>query len=67
MQHDKSRSEKRRERYAYLKAKGETSAPDILYKSEIKKLTKEGYDVDNIGPHPALRNLWLCKVVFPKE
>ena len=65
MQREKSRAERREDRYTILRANGETSASDILYKSEIKKLEKDGYSVDTIGPHPNRKNLWLCKVFFP--
>ena len=67
MQHRLTRSEKREERYSTLKAQGENSAMDYLYKSEIKKLENVGYTVDVISGHPTRKNLSLCKVIFPKQ
>lgn len=67
MNHNPSRSEKREERYASLIEQGETSTMDTLYKSEVKKLQKDGYTVEVLSPHPKLRNLLLCQVYFPKQ
>ena len=67
MNHNPSRSEKREERYTSLKAKGETSTMDTLYKSEVTKLRKEGYTVEVLSPHPTRRNLSLCQVFFPEQ
>lgn len=67
MQHYASRSEKREDRYTSLKEKGVNHTPDYLYKSEIKKLEKNGYTVTPISVHPVRKSLWFCEVIFPQQ
>lgn len=66
MHHYLSRTEKREERYSALKEKGQTSTTDTLYGSEVKKLQKNGYTVTPISPHPTIKNLLICEVIFPQ-
>lgn len=67
MRHEKSRAEKREERFFLLKAKGQTQTSDYLYGSEIKKLEKDGYTVTPISKHPVRKSLLFCQVVFPQN
>lgn len=62
-----SRAVKREERYALLKAYGETQTTDYLYKSEVRKLEERGYLIKQISVHPVRKSLLLCIVVFPKQ
>lgn len=66
MHHYSSRSEKRDERYSALMEKGQKSTTDTLYGAEVKKLKKEGYTVTPISPHPTIKNLLICEVIFPQ-
>lgn len=67
MQHNPSRSDKREERYSALKEKGQTQTLDYLYKSEIRKLEKLGFIVNQVTAHPSRKSLWLCEVIFPQQ
>ena len=61
-----SRTERREERYTALQEKGQKSTMDTLYCAEIKKLTKQGYSVTTVSPHPTIKNLRICEVIFPQ-
>lgn len=67
MQYNPSRSEKREERYLTLMEKGQTQTLDYLYKSEIRKLEKFGFVINQLTAHPSRKSLWLCEVTFPQK
>lgn len=61
----RSRSEKREEKYYALMKLGQDRTYDYLYKSEIKKLQKIGYTMTQLSTHPIRKSLLFCEVIFP--
>lgn len=60
-----SRSEKREEKYLALMKQGQDRTHDYLYLSEIKKLEKTGYIINQLSTHPFRKYLLFCEVIFP--
>lgn len=65
MQHNPSRSEKRAEKYLALKKMHLDHTCEYLYMTEVKKLRKDGYIVNQLSTHPVRKYLLFCEVIFP--
>lgn len=61
----RSRAEKREDKYLALIKQGQDRTHDYLYSSEVKKLQKAGYTVTHLSAHPIQKSLLFCEVIFP--
>ena len=62
-----SKSQENDSLFTSLKAKGLTGSIENLYLFEVERLRNSGYNVEIVKPHPLIKNLSRCLIIYPKQ